>query len=79
MKNAIAYKDLLVMLAGLKVVTPEKGFTSDGQIRATIEAGLNDAHKRGVDEGTKLCPHGNVHERGFGSCEQCEASGIPRH
>ena len=29
-------------------------------------------------EALGLCPHGNVHERGMGSCGQCEAADIPR-
>jgi len=30
------------------------------------------------NQALRLCPHGNVHERGMGSCEDCEAADIPR-
>ena len=55
-EKVISYRDLLVMLAGLKVHTPEKGFTSEGQIRAHIEAGLKSAHKLGQEMGRDQCP-----------------------
>lgn len=68
-EKTISYRDLLVMLSGLGTCTPEKGFTSDGQIRAHLQAALQDAYDKGKREAEEdrvsnlpVCGPGSVDE-----------------
>lgn len=68
-EKTISYRDLLTMLAGLGVITPQEGFKSEGDIRWHIEVGLKDANRKGIDESLKR-ERCNVPWEGPGSVDE---------